>query len=702
MRNKIYVVIMTAIAVSVVLAIVMPKKTIYPVSSRFEGKVVKMIDFIGVRKGADGKEETVPIRSFSGMNVLSEQARESSVLGKGETPALNVLYLNDTLDPVKIRDSIRALFLTGKVTDVRAEVEEYGDGVIVRFYCTERPIVTRIDFKGIDKVQEGDLKDKLLLKEGEPFRHDLLEKSLPAIKKKYAESGMFGAVLDYKVDPDPDKKDGSLRVTIIVDEGEEVAVSKVSILGAKQIPDTELKALIVTREKRFLDDGKYKREDLEMDKAKIVAYYKQSGYLDAEVLDDPNQVSYEWDNPENSGDNVRAIYITIKIKEGERYYFDGYEVNGISGTVGNKKTGDLITKESVEQGFELRKIDPEDMKEHISQEIASPSSDFDPDAVFNNTSFEKDRQKIAFRYASFGRIYSRVSPSYKDRYADITLNGKVERRKYRKYTFDIVEGPEAYVEKIYIRGNKKTKEKVIRREVLMKEETNGVCELFDSSKMEMTRERIYNLGFFKQVNIDIRPGTREDRVNVVIDVEEQSTGTVSLGGAWGSSGGFSIFATVGETNLMGNGQNINVKLNYGPQLIGGSINFTEPWLLDKPVALDASIFFNQTQKTDTSLFLNSNKSATYKTQTVGYSVGPTYRFLYYFSVGTDWTHSFKSIPEASGDCTDTVLLEKRRGYKEKRAISVFTGFNNIDNTLNPSRGMNIKFSTTFVGGTIVR
>jgi len=702
LRNNIVAVTILAIALTAVMAVFLPKNQAYTVSSRFEGKTVRMIDFIGVRKGSGGKEEIVPIRSFNGLDVLAEHNSTTLSIGKGDAPKYKIVTIDEPLDPAKISDSIKVLFSTGKVVDVRAEVEEYGDGVIVRFYCSERPLVSRIDFKGIDLVQEADLKEKVLLRAGDPFRPDLMEKSLPMIKKKYAESGYFSAVLDYKAEPDPDKDDGSIVVTVIVDEGEQVNVVKVSLLGAKKIPDTELKALIVTKEKRFLDDGKFKREDFEMDKMKIIAYYKQNGYLDAEIIDDPNQISYEWDNPEDSGNSVRAIYINLKIYEGERYYFDGYEINGVTGTVGSKKSGQFITREKIESNLELRKIDPDDTAEHISQFLTSPASDFDDDVIFNNTLFEKDRQGIAFQYASQGRIYTRVSPKEHDRYAEKLVNGKIERRKYRKYAINIVEGPETFLEKIYIRGNKKTKEKVIRREVVMKEESNGVCELFDSSKMEVSRSRIYNLGFFKQVNIDIRPGTREDRVNVIIEVEEQSTGTISLGGSWGSNGGFAVFGSVGETNLNGNGQNVTVKVNYGAEAVSGSINFTEPWFMDKPVALNTSIFFTQTEYTDTSLFLNSDEDASYISQTIGYSVGPTYRFLYYCHVGMDWTHSFKSIPEASGDCSDDIFMQKRQGYKEKRAISIFTGYNSVNNSLNPSDGMSVKFSTTFVGGALVR
>jgi outer membrane protein insertion porin family len=708
LRNKIFFASVSATVVVVISTLVLlSQRAGFSVPSRFEGKTVTKIEFVGIKKNGNGKsDDIVDIRAFNGFEIIRDQAQKNAILSKGERPEFDVIGLDMPLDPNKIRDTIKLLFREGKVSDVRVEVQEFGDGVLVRFYCEERANVTKISLKGLDKFQETEIKDKLFFKEGEPLRKDLIEKSLPSIKRKYFEAGLFNCVLSYKIDDDPDKKDGSKRVTIYIDEGEDMKIAKISILGAKMIPDYELRGIMQSKELKLLGDGYYKRDVLEQDKARIVAYYKSKGYLDAEIINDPlHQIEYEWDNPEDQSGSVRSIYITLKIHEGEKYYFDGYEVSGITGNVGDKDKGVFITKDKVESSFELKKKDPAEaqLDEKISNLYASATGkDVDTDVVFDNSLFEKDLQSIMFQYMGYGRIYTRVNPAAKDRYEERTINGVVEKRKYRKYSIEIAEGGENYIEKIYIRGLKKTKEKVVRRELLMKEESDGKAELFDSYKMQFTRERIFNLGYFKQVNIDIRPGTREGKVNIIIDVEEQPTGTVSVGGSWATRGGFSIFANVGDTNFMGNGQSVSVKVNYGPTSISSSINFTEPWLFDKPIALNAQIFYRLLTIEDTSLFSNSEESATYQKQLFGYSVGPTYRFLYFFGLGFDWTHTFKNIVDASGNCSDEVLVEKKLGFQEKRAITTYATFNNTDNSLNPTKGASARLSYTFVGGYFLR
>ena len=122
----------------------------------------------------------------------------------------------------------------------------------------------------------------------------------------------------------------------------------------------------------------------------------------------------------------------------------------------------------------------------------------------------------------------------------MTVKGKAEKRKFVRIDFEIEEGSQAYIENIFIKGNVKTKEKVIRRELLIKE-----GELFNSFKMQISREKIFNLGFFKQVNFDVRPGSREGYMNLIVDVEEQPTAPFRWGRLRPTSG-FSIFADIGE------------------------------------------------------------------------------------------------------------------------------------------------------------
>lgn len=699
--KKIYIVLSAFAIASLVLFFLIPRKDAFSEVSRFEGKIVRMIEFKGIHKTDDNKEEIVPLLNIDGESILDDQVRRNAMLNSREKPEFNVIAIGDSLTTDKIRDSIKLLFKDGKLSDVRAEAFEYGDGVLIRFYCEERPLVNKIVFKGLDKVQEIDIKEKLLIHENDPFRRDLIEKSLPLIKQKYFESGLYNCVLEYSVEDDPDESKKGVIVTIRIDEGEDIKISKISIVGAVKLNDTDLKSFMELKEDSVLDEGKFDQVKLEQDKMKIIQYYKMNGYLDAEIIDDRDQISYDWADPEEPG-KVRALYITLKIREGNRYYFDGYDIQGVTGTIGDKESGRLITTELVQGNLRLRKKDLSDSREMVKKlGLSFVGQDYDPDTVLDYTMLEMDRYLISQEYATYGRIFTQVTPTFEERTANVVINGETETRKYRKYTLTVTEGKEVYIEKIFIKGCKKTKEKVVRREVLVHEETDGVLELYDVKKVELSRQAIYNLGFFKTVNIDARPGTRDDRMNLIITVEEQPTGTVSVGGSWASQSGFSIFADVGEKNFMGNGQYIGVRINYGPTQMSGEVKFVEPWLFDLPVSLETSIFYSRYTLEDSPIFINSDETAEYVKQVIGYSVGPSYRFWYYFNVGVDWTQSWKNIVYTSGNCSDDLFLEKMLGIQLKNAVSLYGSYNSYDNRFNPTRGMSAKIGMSLVGGPVI-
>jgi outer membrane protein insertion porin family len=701
MRNLFALISLTA-AVSTVLGVLyFSQKDVMSITSRFEGKVVRRIEYKGIKKLQDGKEEIVELKFIDGESLVRNEIQQRTVEGD-TTSASTLIAEGEPLRSEAVKETIKLFFKGGKVIDVRAEAQDFGDGVLVRFLCEERPLVSKIEFKGLDKVMEADLKDKLLIKEGEPFRRDLLDKSLPAIKRKYDETGLFNCILDYTVTPDSDRKDGSLRVLIKIDEGEDIKIASFSILGTYQIKDYELRGIIETKAKGMLSDGVFKRDLYEQDKQRILAYYKKNGYIDAEIINDPNQLEYEWADPENNEGHVREIYITLKVKEGERYYFDGYEIKGVTGTVGNKEDNDMITLDRVKQTTQLRKLSPDEpgaVKTFLGIPIAVTS---DEDTVLDYVQLEKDRYEVGMLYAHFGHLNARVTPTYSDRYIERTEDGVTRKIKLRKYNFDIFEGTKSYIEKIYIRGNKKTEDKVIRREVLMKEESNGVAEPFDSYKMNMTRERIYNLGFFKEVNIDIRPGSAEDKVNLIIDVQEQPTGTISVGGSWASQSGFAIFADLGEKNLMGKGWAVNLRLTYGPTQMSGTIGFTEPWLFDKPVAWNVSLTYSRLQKTDSNSIFSSGDDALYIKQSAGYATGLSYRFLYYFNTGISWSQLWTKLTEASGNCSDDIFIEKSLGIQDKRTLSGHITYDSRNNYLNPTRGAKVELEAGMTGGYFIR
>jgi outer membrane protein insertion porin family len=602
--------------------------------SKYEGMIIKKIEFTGL-KNVDANDLLIELEQTD-------------------------IYNGFPLKAVEVRKAIKLIFDKGQFEDVSVEVEEYQEGVKLRFVCKERPLISKIGFKGVKEKSNIDLENLIPVKEGDALKLDILENSIKLIKNKYKEEGFYNAVINYKLNKN--EKNNTVELFFIVDEGEEIKVEKISILGTKKIKADKIRSVMDTKETGIFDDGKFNKDLYEQDKGKILAYIKEFGYIDAQIIED--KVEYEWKDPEE--EKNRAIFITVKVVEGEKYYFDKYTVSG------NK----VFDTKTLESKFQLQETGED----------------------FNNTLFQMDRQSISFTYASKGYIFARVTPKKTVEEREVNLSSGSEKRKFVRIDFEIEEGSQAYIENIIIKGNKKTKDKVIRREILIKD-----GELFNSEKIQISREKIFNLGFFKQVNFDVRPGSREGLMNLIVDVEEQPSGTISLGGGYGTQSGFSIFSDIAENNLMGNGQRVGLRLQYGPSQTDITLSFQEPWLLDKyPLGFSASIFYKlYTIKTE-SLFGNSSEEASYQLQKIGYTLGLHYQFLIDYTIGVIWGHAFKSTKNPSGNNTDEIFYEKSYGIQETRTISYYISRNTKDNYMNPTKGTYAKFRVDFTGGTVLR
>jgi len=352
--------------------------------SKYEGKIVKKIEFTGL---FDVDKEDL-------LDVMTTE-------------------IGYPLRAVEIREDIKKIFKTGKFENIIVETEEYQDGVAVRFVCTERPAVNKIIFKGVEEVNETTLKEELPIKEGDVYRKDKVEASLIKIRNKYETEGLFNAIVKYKVEEVKDEKN-AVNVIFIVDEGEDIKVQKIAIVGNTIVPLSTLKGLLQTEEEGLFADAKFNKATYEDDKAKILAYYRELGYLDADIVED--SVEYKWLDPETQ--EKRGIYITIKLREGQRYYFDGYEVSG----------NEVFTTEDITSQFEQTKI-------------GEP---------FNDTLYQKDRQMISFTYATKGYIFARIIPERKITEKEVDVAGKKEKRKFVFTHFHIKEGSQAYIENIII------------------------------------------------------------------------------------------------------------------------------------------------------------------------------------------------------------------------------------------------------------
>ncbi len=609
-----------------------------------------------------------------------------------------------TLTRDLINGDLKAIFAQGTFSNARMEGEDYKDGVSVIIIVEERPRVAEVKVKGMHKLQEAEITETLPIRVGETWSENKAARSVQMILASYREEGMFNAAI--KVTNEPKKnKENQLVVTFRIDEGEEMKVSKINLIGVKVLDPEMLRSAMELEEDGFIADGKFKEELFEKDKETILEIYRTQGYLDVELQ--AARYDIRWKNKKQ---DKRVVVITYKISEGDQYFFNGYSMEWDARFLNTETGKPLFTESQINFHFEY--------------------SNFDIGGVFNNAKYQKDRSYINYLYSQKGYILTRVIPerteialteeaiAEKEKTEEQVEAAKsgidfynlkrlrkilAERpelagKKFVHVHFRIAEGEKGYVENIIIKGNKKTLDKVIRRELLVK---SG--DLFNADLVQKSRERIFNLGYFKNVNLDYRPGSSEGLMNLIVEVEEQPTGTISLGGGYGTQTGFSIFAEVSENNLNGTGQNISSRVEFGPLRTSLQASWTEPWIFDRPwsLTLGGSFIHYRLFAPSLASSINSDyETAYYYKDAVGYQIGVGHR------IGLHWGHYHRFSPEYSRAVNpsslvpDSVFLLVEQGWQVKNRIVNGIYYDNRDNYFNTTQGFRTDLSMELIGNII--
>jgi outer membrane protein insertion porin family len=638
-----------------------------------------------------------------------------------------------------LNQDLKSLFATGYFYNIDVKAELGVSGVILIFELKERPKVEEIEFVGADEVFPSDLRDKMPLKENEVITPEKVNSTKEVILKKYKDEGFFHAYVKFemgKINP----KTNLVKVKFIIDEGDEIPVSKINILGTKNIDAGEIVGFLDLKEAGLIESGHFKETGFESDKQKIVAYMKSKGYLDADIVPEGTNWEIRWENSEKK--DKRVIIVNYKVKEGDIYYFNGYQTEHDLTYDDASAIPVFLNRENNPPGTPKDKLKPIYKIKEI--EDSFEFTDGDVGEVFDEGKFQRDRQTVNEMYSSKGYLFVQVVPKRKSieltnnnlvEYENcvgvssdeceknkkkyniaklrkiLSKNPEYEGRKFEHVDFSIRENFLAYIENIVIKGNKKTLDKVIRRELLIKP-----GDLFNSADVNRSRERIFNLGYFKEVNFNTRPGSGENKMNLIIDVVEQPTGTISMGGGYGTISGFSIFTELGENNLNGTGQKVSGRIEYGPLRRFFQLSWTEPWIFDKPWSLTLSMFYSsRTILTSSGVILSDNpqvsprvnERAQYEYSALGFSVGVGHRLVIGGKL-SNWTHfhryspSFFQSSNPTSLSSDTVLAQVNRGWLFRSQITNGIGYDSRDNIFNPTAGINTyySFSNTgqFLGG----
>jgi outer membrane protein insertion porin family len=435
--------------------------------------------------------------------------------------------------PARLADDIRAIFALGFFDDVQAKIEDFEGGVKLTFVVTERPFVRDINFAGNKRLDAAELQEKLDFKLGAVYNPVEVTRAAEKLKEVYEEQGYFEA----GVTPDVAKlPDGDVSVTFRVVEGRKMTIDKIIIEGAQGLKPEKIKEIMLTQEREFyILRGTVQRQKLDQDIERVVTFYNDNGYIQARV---------ETVDPQIDRGSAR-VTIRIVVVEGPQFRVGGVDISG------NK----VLPVEELRRRVLLK-----------------------PGNIYSRAKLQETVKDIGDVYGTIGRAAVDINPQ-------IALD--VPSRKVN-VTLEISEGPEVFIERINITGNTRSQEKILRRELPMAE-----GDLFTTQKLARAKQKLTNLNYFEKVETKTVPGSSKDKIVVNIDVTEKPTGVFSIGGGYSSQDGALGTLDLSQNNFLGKGYQLFLRVRGGQQTQQGTIGFTDPWFMDRPLAAGFDIFDNR-------------------------------------------------------------------------------------------------------------
>jgi len=440
----------------------------------------------------------------------------------------------ERLDAAKIDAALKALYASGLFEDVH--ITQSGGHVIVT--VVEAPVINRLAFEGNRRMKDEQLQEEIQSKARDSLSRAKVQADTQRIIDVYHRNGRF----DVSVVPQMiERPNNRVDLIFVVNEGEKTGVKAINFVGNKSYSSWRLKEVIKTVQSNFLSflqtTDVYDPDRMEADRDLIRRFYLKHGYADVQVV----SAVAEYD-PAKKG-----FVITFTIEEGPVYHFGNVDVQS------NVRAVDSQTLRSV---MRMRHGD-----------------------IYNGESIEKTVEDMTVEVARRGYPFATVRPRGDRNPQTRTIN----------VAFVVDEGTRAYIERINVRGNIRTRDYVIRREFDIAE-----GDPYNRALIDRAERRLKNLNFFKSVKITNEPGSAPDRVVINVDLEEQSTGDFSIMGGYSTAEGWLAQMSVSERNLLGTGRYGKISLTYGEFVRGAEFTFVEPYLLDQRLAGGIDLFAKQT------------------------------------------------------------------------------------------------------------
>jgi outer membrane protein insertion porin family len=532
----------------------------------------------------------------------------------------------DPYDAERVDRSLKALFATGLFADVTLRRE--GDALIVR--VVENPIINRIAFEGNNKLDDETLQQEIQLRPRVVYTRTKVQSDVKRILDLYRRNARFAATVDPKVIP---LEQNRVDLVFEIDEGPTTGIKGIIFVGNTHFTDGQLREVIQTTESRWwrflTTDDSYDPDRITYDRELLRRFYLSEGYAEFRVLSAVAELA-----PERDG-----FYVTYTLEEGERYKFGKIEI-----------------------ATQLKNLNPEELRPYL----AMKEGDW-----YNADLVEKSINQITDAVGNRGFAFVDVRP-----------RPTLDRENYVvDLVFDVDEGPRVYVERIDVVGNLRTLDKVIRREFRLVE-----GDAFNTSRLRRSQQRIRNLGFFKKVDVRNEQGSAPDKTVITVEVEEQSTGELSLGAGFSTTEGPLADISIRERNLLGRGQDLRAAFLISGRTQQLDLSFTEPYFLDRNVAAGFDLFRIERDNQDRSSFDQ-------------FSVGGAIRFGFQITENLRETvrYTLRTDEITNVDSNASRFIREQEGTRTTSAIGHTLFYDRRDNRIDPTEGYFAALSNDLAG-----
>jgi len=561
--------------------------------------------------------------------------------------------------PQEVRQN---LLSTGLFSSV--QVSRRGSQTVIS--VQENDTINRVAFEGNRRVKSDQLSQLVQTKARGPISQALLDSDVERIKEAYRRSGYGASSVTARVAPLPN---GRPDVVFTIVETGKTGIKSINFSGNGTYSSGRLRGLMQSTESNFLSFIKtsdvYDADRISTDLELVRRFYLKNGYADFQIVS----------NTARFDDAAQGWIIDIAVDEGPQY------------RVGN-----------VAVDSRLRDLDPN----ALQRLVATSAGD-----TYNAEAVEKSLVSLTTEVSRRGYAFAQVRPRG-DRDAAGRLIG---------ITYVVDEGPRVYVERINVRGNTRSRDYVVRRELDL-----GEGDAYNKVLIDRAERRLNNLGFFTKVRITNEPGSAPDRVVVNIDVEDKATGSFSIAGGYSTSDGVIGEVSLSESNFLGRGQFVRIAGTLGQRSKGVDFSFTEPYFLGRRIAAGFDLF---------SKFNDNYNTGRFESRVTGGQIRATFPITEEFSITPRYSiyTTEIEIPNTTAnpfnDCTRplvgvtpgtlgsglpenaafnclsngeaTIAVKEAQGTTLTSLVGVNFNYNSLDNVQNPRNGFVAELKPEFAG-----